>query len=94
MSRLVRALRFACAAATATICLIGAAAAQSDYPTHPIRLIVPFAPGGSTDAQARIIAEHLGRELGQQIAVVNVGGAAARWASRKPPKPRRTAIRS
>ncbi len=75
MSRLVRALKVACAAATATICLIGAAAAQSDYPTHPIRLIVPFAPGGSTDAQARIIAEHLGRELGQQIAVVNVGGA-------------------
>jgi tripartite-type tricarboxylate transporter receptor subunit TctC len=51
------------------------AAAQSDYPSRPIRLTVPFAPGGSTDAQARIIAEHLGRELGQQIAVVNVGGA-------------------
>jgi len=75
MSRLLRALKLACAAAAATACLIGTAAAQTDYPTHPIRLIVPFAPGGSTDAQARIIAEHLGRELGQQIAVVNVGGA-------------------
>jgi tripartite-type tricarboxylate transporter receptor subunit TctC len=75
MSRLVRALRLASTAAAAAICLISAAAAQTDYPTHPIRLIVPFAPGGSTDAQARIIAEHLGRELGQQIAVVNVGGA-------------------
>src|SRR5579884_711193 len=53
----------------------GIAAAQADYPTHPIRLIVPFAPGGSTDAQARILADHLGRELGQQIAVVNIGGA-------------------
>jgi tripartite-type tricarboxylate transporter receptor subunit TctC len=74
MSRLVRALRFACAVA-ATASFIGTAAAQTDYPTKPIRLIVPFAPGGSTDAQARIIAEHLGRELGQQIAVVNVGGA-------------------
>ena len=67
--------RFAGALLAATIGLTGAAAAQADYPTHPIRLIVPFAPGGSTDAQARIIAEHLGGELGQQIAVVNVGGA-------------------
>jgi tripartite-type tricarboxylate transporter receptor subunit TctC len=62
-----------------TICAvlgaIGTAIAQTDYPAHPIRLIVPFAPGGSTDAQARIIAEHLGRELGQPIAVVNIGGA-------------------
>lgn len=68
-------LRLALAVVTATVCLIGAAAAQTAYPTHPIRLIVPFAPGGSTDAQARIVAEYLGRELGQQIAVVNVGGA-------------------
>lgn len=67
--------RLAGAVFAAMICLTGIAAAQTDYPTRPIRLIVPFAPGGSTDAQARIIAEHLGRELGQQIAVVNVGGA-------------------
>jgi tripartite-type tricarboxylate transporter receptor subunit TctC len=59
----------------ATIGMIGVAAAQTDYPTHPVRLIVPFAPGGSTDSQARIIAEYLGRELGQQVIVVNVGGA-------------------
>jgi tripartite-type tricarboxylate transporter receptor subunit TctC len=68
-------LKFTLAAIAATLCAIAAAAAQSDYPNHPIRLIVPFAPGGSTDAQARIIAEHLGRELGQQVAVINVGGA-------------------
>jgi tripartite-type tricarboxylate transporter receptor subunit TctC len=67
--------RLAFAVLVAAIGLTGPAAAQTDYPTHPIRLIVPFAPGGSTDAQARIIAEHLGQELGQQIAVVNVGGA-------------------
>ena len=59
----------------ATIGMFGAAAAQTDYPTHPVRLIVPFAPGGSTDSQARIVAEYLGRELGQQVIVVNVGGA-------------------
>ena len=59
----------------ATIMMIGGAAAQTDYPTHPVRLIVPFAPGGSTDSQARVLADFLGRALGQQVVVVNVGGA-------------------
>jgi tripartite-type tricarboxylate transporter receptor subunit TctC len=68
-------LKIALMALAATICMVGAAAAQTDYPTHPIRLIVPFAPGGSTDSQARIIADYVGRELGQQMAVVNAGGA-------------------
>jgi len=68
-------LKIARAAFFALICAMAPAAAQTDYPAHPIRLIVPFAPGGSTDAQARIIAEYLGRELGAQIAVINVGGA-------------------
>jgi tripartite-type tricarboxylate transporter receptor subunit TctC len=68
-------LKLALAAIVITICAVVPVAAQTDYPNHPIRLIVPFAPGGSTDAQARIIAEHLGHELGQQIAVINVGGA-------------------
>jgi tripartite-type tricarboxylate transporter receptor subunit TctC len=68
-------LKIALMALAATICMVGAAAAQTDYPTHPIRLIVPFAPGGSTDSQARIIADYVGRELGQQMVVVNAGGA-------------------
>ncbi len=68
-------LKIALTALAVTISMIGAAAAQSDYPTHPIRLIVPFAPGGSTDSQARIIADYVSRELGQQMAVVNAGGA-------------------
>jgi tripartite-type tricarboxylate transporter receptor subunit TctC len=59
----------------ATLFMIGATAGQTDYPTHPIRLIVPFAAGGSTDSQARIVADFLGRELAQQVVVVNVGGA-------------------
>ena len=59
----------------ATIMIMGGAAAQTDYPTHPIRLIVPFAPGGSTNSQARVLADYLGRALGQQVVVVNVGGA-------------------
>src|SRR5471032_1440116 len=68
-------LKIALSVLVAAIFMIGGAAGQTDYPTRPDRLIVPFAPGGSTDSQARIVAEYLGRELGQQVVVVNVGGA-------------------
>jgi tripartite-type tricarboxylate transporter receptor subunit TctC len=65
--------------ATAMSCgLTFAAAAQSpatDYPTHQVRVIVPFAPGGGTDALSRLLAEALRKELGQPFVVENVGGA-------------------
>jgi tripartite-type tricarboxylate transporter receptor subunit TctC len=67
--------KFALSVLAATIMMMGGAAAQTDYPTHPVRLVVPFAPGGSTDSQARVLADYLGRALGQQVVVVNVGGA-------------------
>ena len=65
------------ATAVATVGLVGAASAQdaaADYPNKPIRLIVPFAPGGGTDLVARLVAEAMSKNIGQQIVVENFGG--------------------
>lgn len=52
-------------------------ARAADYPTKPIRLVVPFPPGGGTDLTARIAADALTRSLGQNVIVENVEGAAS-----------------
>ena len=54
---------------------LAAPAAADDYPTRSIRLIIPFAPGGSNDVVGRIIANQLGQKLGQQVFVDNRPGA-------------------
>jgi len=51
------------------------AAAAQDYPTKPLRLIIPFPPGGSNDVVGRMIATQLGERLGKQVVVDNRGGA-------------------
>ena len=69
--------------------LPGAFAADAPYPTHPIRLIVPFVAGGGTDLLARLISPKLGETLGQQIVIDNRGGGGSilgtQLLSRSPP---------
>jgi tripartite-type tricarboxylate transporter receptor subunit TctC len=58
--------------ALAAFCL---PAIAQDYPTHPITMVVPFPPGGPSDVVARIMADGMGKALGQNIVIENVGGA-------------------
>lgn len=57
------------------------AVAQSTYPTRPIRLLVGFAPGGSADNVARVIAAEMSKNLGQQVVIENKTGASANIAT-------------
>ena len=56
--------------------LAGTAAAQ-DYPSRPIRIVVPFSPGGAVDGPTRMVAQELGKRLRQQVIVDNKPGAGA-----------------
>jgi tripartite-type tricarboxylate transporter receptor subunit TctC len=71
-------------------CLFATSAfAQQDYPNRPIRMIVPYPPGGPTDIMGRLTSEVLTRRLGQNVVVDNRGGAAtvigADMAAHSPP---------
>ena len=62
-------------AVLALVAAAPAAALAQEWPSRPIRFIVPFPAGGSTDVAARLIGEYLSRSLGQQVVVENKAGA-------------------
>ena len=66
MKRLIAAL---------SLLVCAAHAAAQAYPDHPVRIVVPFAPGASTDILARLAADELSKRLGQSFIVENIGGA-------------------
>jgi tripartite-type tricarboxylate transporter receptor subunit TctC len=62
-------------AAGLLVALTTSVAAQSDYPNRPVRLIIPFPPGGSNDVVGRMIGTQLSEQLGKQVIVDNRAGA-------------------
>ena len=57
--------------------LLGLTAQAQDFPIKPIRIVVPYSPGGGTDTVARLMAAHISNSLGQQVIVENKAGASA-----------------
>ena len=79
ISRSAQAFVRGTAVAVAALCMLPAAhaAGSGPYPNHPIRIIVPFSPGGAVDGPTRLIAKELAKRLGQGVVVENKPGAGA-----------------
>ena len=55
------------------LCLPGAG--QAKYPDKPVKIVVPYSPGGTSDTLTRLIAQYLEKELGQTVVIININGA-------------------
>jgi tripartite-type tricarboxylate transporter receptor subunit TctC len=75
MTQMTRRSALSAIAAVAATASLRGAAAQAAYPARPISLLVPWAPGGSTDILARIVAGHLHQSMGQPVVIENRTGA-------------------
>ncbi len=69
-------------AAAALAALLHAPACAQDYPVHPIRILVPYPPGGPADTVARVTTQGLGAELGTNVIIENLPGAGGRLATK------------
>jgi len=65
------------AALALAVALASAAVHSQEYPTRPVRVVVPFSPGGAVDGPMRVIAQELSKRLGQQVFIENKPGAGA-----------------
>jgi len=61
--------------ATLLVAIVPVAASAQDWPTRPLRIVVPFPAGGSADVQTRVIADELSKALGQPVVIENKPGA-------------------
>ena len=87
-------MRRRCVLATAAFSRFAHPASAQTYPDRPITIVVPFAAGGPTDTVARLVAEPMSKDLGQQVIVENVGGAGGTLGRRAAsPRPSPTATR-
>jgi tripartite-type tricarboxylate transporter receptor subunit TctC len=73
MLKITRSVRAVAVCAALFAC--GSVFAQGNWPSRPIRILVPYAAGGSTDITTRLVAKNLSEELGQSVVVENKGGA-------------------
>src|SRR5258708_30186600 len=82
MTSAMRARAFA-VGVMAALCVVAAPVRAQDYPNHSVTVVVPFPAGGPSDVVARIVADQMGKVLGQSLVIENVGGAGGTLGSRR-----------